>query len=283
MFLGITTSAGRCRIRLSDEAISPSVLAQIGDDRVPGGFPLRRPAGVHRRYPDPRCQHGVPRLPAALAILARDRFMPSQLRNRGDRWSSRTASSCSRLLAGLLVWVFDAELTHLIQLYVVACSPRSPCPRPAWCAAGSAIKGPNWQRYAFINGLGALTTGVVLVIVTLTKFSRGAWIVILAIPIIVGFFLAVHHHYEKIGRILRERRLDASAEPGNVPLPRGRPGAGDLGRRPLPACGAGGGRGAAVRRAARPLPRDGGGLADLAPRLGELEVLEGGDDHPGRA
>ena len=81
-----------------------------------------------------------------------------------------------------------------------------PVPGGHGAPVASGSSEPNWQRYAARSTASARpTTGIVLVIVTLTKFSRGAWIVILAIPVIVGFFLAVHHHYEKVGRILRER------------------------------------------------------------------------------
>jgi len=187
-------------------------------------------------------------------------------------------------LASLLVYLFDAELTHLIQLYVVGVFTAFTLSQTGMVRRWIRLKGPNWQRYAFINGVGALTTGVVLVIVTLTKFSRGAWIVILAIPIIVGFFLAVHRHYEKVGRILRERRLDARAEPGNTFLVL----VDDLGPAILDAV-----RYLRAVRAEDVVPlfvgppdrfrETAAAWRDLAPRLGELEVLEGGDDHPGRA
>ena len=58
-----------------------------------------------------------------------------------------------------------------------------------------------------INGIGAATTGIVLVVVTITKFAKGAWIVIVAMPFIVLFFWAVHRHYEHVARALQARRL----------------------------------------------------------------------------
>src|SRR5205823_1012552 len=73
------------------------------------------------------------------------------------------------------------------------------------------VKGEGWRRSLIINAVGAITTGVVLVIVTFTKFGHlpkpGAWIVIGAMPVIVAFFLAVHRHYESVSRILRARRI----------------------------------------------------------------------------
>jgi hypothetical protein len=145
------------------------------------------------------------------------------------------------------------------------------------------LRGPNWQRYAFINGTGAVTTGIVLVIVTVTKFARGAWIVILAIPIIVGFFLAVHRHYQKVHEILRARRLDARAEPRNIFLVL----VDDLGPAILDVV-----RYLRAVRAEEVVPLFTGppdrfeeisaAWRNVAPRLGELELLGGGGDHLSR-
>jgi len=78
------------------------------------------------------------------------------------------------------------------------------------------LREERWLRSAIINGIGAATTGVVLVIVTITKFARGAWIVITAMPIIILFFLAVNRHYERVGQMLRARRLTADREAKNT-------------------------------------------------------------------
>ena len=61
----------------------------------------------------------------------------------------------------------------------------------------------GWRWRSVINGTGALATGVVLVIVVITKFEEGAWIVITAIPLMIGGFYAVHHHYNSVSRQLR--------------------------------------------------------------------------------
>src|SRR5262249_59554996 len=63
-------------------------------------------------------------------------------------------------------------------------------------------RGPGWQRRAALNGLGAATTGLVTVIVVLTKFTEGAWIVIIAIPLFVLGFYGVHRHYRYVARRL---------------------------------------------------------------------------------
>ena len=283
MFLGITILARALGIHVSEEVVAPSVLAQIGETVFSGGFLFyvlqAFTAGIlilaaNTAYQD---------FPRLSAILARDRFMPSQFRNRGDRLVFSNGVLVLAGLAAVLVWVFDAELTHLIQLYVVGVFTAFTLSQTGMVRRWIRLKGPNWQRYAVINGAGAVTTGIVLVIVTLTKFSRGAWIVILAIPIIVGFFLAVHHHYDKVGRILRERRLDARAEPGNTFLVLVE----DLGPAVLDAV-----RYLRAIRAEHVVPlfvgppdrfkETAAAWRNAAPRLGEMEVLEGGGERLGR-
>jgi amino acid transporter len=284
MFLGITVLARSLGVRVSEEVAGKSVLAQIGDVAFSGGFLFyvlqAFTAGIlilaaNTAYQD---------FPRLSAILARDRFMPSQFRNRGDRLVFSNGVLVLAALAAMLVYLFDAELTHLIQLYVVGVFTAFTLSQAGMVRRWFRVKGRRWQRSAVINGIGAVTTGIVLVIVTITKFARGAWIVITAIPFIVLFFLAVHHHYERVGRILRVRRLTARATPRNTFLIL----VDDLG----PALHD------AVRylRVLRPedvVPLYVGPVdryrasaaqwRSLAPRLGELQVLSGAEERLARA
>ena len=216
MFVGITYLARALEVRVSDGVHGPSVLAQIGETVFGGGFLFyvlqAFTAGIlvlaaNTAYQD---------FPRLSAILARDRFMPSQFRNRGDRLVFSNGVVVLAVVASLLIYAFDANLNRLIQLYVVGVFTAFTLSQSGMVRRWIRTKGVRWKRSAVINGIGAATTGVVLVIVTITKFSHGAWIVITAIPIIVSFFLAVHHHYERVGRTLRVRRLTASVEPRNT-------------------------------------------------------------------
>jgi len=186
-------------------------------------------------------------------------------------------------LAALLIWSFEADLNRLIQLYVVGVFTAFTLSQSGMVRRWFKLKTPGWKRSALINGIGALTTGVVLVIVTITKFSHGAWIVIVAIPVIVLFFLAVHRHYAKVGRALRVRLVDASERPANTFLVLVR----DLGPELLDA----------VRYLRGLRPEDVRPLYvgppeayedtalewnTTAPRLGKLEILTGGDERLGK-
>jgi len=118
-------------------------------------------------------------------------------------------------LACLLIAVFDADLTRLIQLYVVGVFTSFTLSQTGmvrhWLKEKQ--KGPSaargWRRSIVINGIGATATFVVLCVVTYTKFKHGAWIVIAAMPFIVMMFLAIHRHYEAVLRELRRGRSRA--------------------------------------------------------------------------
>jgi amino acid transporter len=217
MFLGITFLARELQVRVSEDLHGvKSVLAQIGETVFAGGFLFYAlqafTAGIlilaaNTAYQD---------FPRLSAILARDRFMPSQFRNRGDRLVFSNGVIVLATLASVLIWLFDAELTRLIQLYVVGVFTAFTLSQAGMVRRWIRLKTEGWHYRALINGVGAATTGVVLVIVTITKFARGAWIVIMAMPIIVGFFLVVHRHYDRVGRLLRSQNLSLDIHAQNT-------------------------------------------------------------------
>jgi len=210
-FLGITYLARSIGVRVSEDDVGQSVLAQIGDTVFSGGFLFYAlqafTAGIlilaaNTAYQD---------FPRLSAILARDRFMPSQFRNRGDRLVFSNGVVVLAVLASLLVYLFDADLTRLIQLYVVGVFTAFTLSQAGMVRRWFRVRGPDWQRSAVINGVGAVTTGVVLVIVTITKFRGGAWIVIAAIPVIVAFFVSVNRHYAVVMDKLRRGAVRSGA------------------------------------------------------------------------
>ncbi|HVF06989.1 MAG TPA: APC family permease [Actinomycetota bacterium] len=208
MFLGITALSQLLHVRITEQiAHELPVLAQIGRTVYSGGFMFLAlqvfTAGILILAANTAFQD----FPRLASILARDRFMPSQFRNRGDRLVFSNGVVVLAGLAALLVWLFDANLTRLIQLYVVGVFTAFTLSQAGMVRRWLRTREGNWQRSAIINGVGAATTGIVLIVVTITKFAKGAWIVIVAMPVIVLFFWAVHHHYEHVARILRARRL----------------------------------------------------------------------------
>ncbi len=158
--------------------------------------------------------------PILASILAGDGFLPRQFARRGDRL---VFSNGIVILAGLaiaLIVAFHASTTRLIQLYIIGVFisftlsqagmvvhwrrllPREP----------RGARRRTMHRALLINGLGAATTAVVLVIVLLTKFLHGAWIVVIAMPLVFAMMLAIRRHYDRVAREL-------APPPGGVPLP----------------------------------------------------------------
>jgi hypothetical protein len=146
--------------------------------------------------------------PRLASILARDKFLPRQFENRGDRLVFSNGVILLAVFACLLIVIFDAKLDNLIQLYVVGVFTSFTLSQAGmvrhWLKVrregGPAARG--WRRSIVINAVGAAATFLVLVVVIDTKFAHGAWIVIVAMPIIIGIFLSIHRHYERVARQL---------------------------------------------------------------------------------
>ncbi len=149
--------------------------------------------------------------PRLSAILADHRMMPRQYRNRGDRLVFSNGVVTLALGAGLLIAIFDAEVSRLIQLYVVGVFTSFTLSQTGMVRRWLRTREPGWQRSVVLNAVGAVTTGLVLVIVAVVKFSHGAWIVLIAIPLLVALMLAVRRHYIE-GR--RPAAAGATRRPG---------------------------------------------------------------------
>ena len=207
MFLGITSLARALHVRVGEHLEgAKSVLAQIGETVFDGGtmfYLLQVFTALILILAANTAYQDFPRLSA---ILARDGFVPRQFQNRGDRLVFSNGILVLSGLAMLLVYLFDADLTNLIQLYVVGVFTAFTLSQAGMVRRWIRLKQPGWQRSAVINAIGATSTGVVLGVVAVTKFGRpphpGAWIVIAAMPIIVGFFLVIKRHYEGVRETL---------------------------------------------------------------------------------
>ena len=135
---------------------------------------------------------GFPRL---AAILARDRYLPRQLTNLGDRLVFANGIIALALLASSLVILFGGKTHRLIPLYAVGVFLSFTLSQAGMVRHWQKDGGTRWRWKAGINGLGTLVTGIVLVVITVAKFSHGAWIVILLIPTFVWIFYRIRQHY----------------------------------------------------------------------------------------
>jgi hypothetical protein len=117
------------------------------------------------------------------------------------------------LAASILLVVFDGKTTRLIPLYAVGVFLTFTLSQSGMVAHRWRRRGPYWRLKALISGFGATVTAGVLLIFIITKFAYGAWIVIVWIPIFIGFFLAVHRHYQDVAAQLS---LEAFGSPPPV-------------------------------------------------------------------
>ncbi len=145
--------------------------------------------------------------PVLGSILARDGYLPRQLHTRGDRLAFSNGIVLLSLLAILLIWVFDAEVSKLIQLYIVGVFISFTMSQAGMVRHWtrhlrnpqlSSAEKSKMRRNRVINTVGCFITGIVLIIVLISKFTHGAWIVIVAMPILVFLMKLVHRHYEDV-------------------------------------------------------------------------------------
>jgi len=145
--------------------------------------------------------------PRLAYFLARDRFLPRQFRFQGDRLAFSTGIVTLGILTSLLVIARHASVSALIPLYAVGVFTAFTVSQSSmvvhwWRHAAGELRRVPWHSLV-INGFGALVTGIVTGVIVVTKFTHGAWMVIVFIPLLIGMMLAVHRHYVSVAEQLR--------------------------------------------------------------------------------
>ncbi|MET9324238.1 APC family permease [Streptomyces sp. NPDC003038] len=147
--------------------------------------------------------------PMLASILAKDRYAPRQLFNRGDRLVYSNGVVLLALAAIALITAFDAELTRLIQLYILGVFVSFTLSQAGmvrhWRRELASPSTPRKERLHIhrrlaINAVGAAMTALVLVIVLITKFTHGAWLVVIAMPLLFLGMKGVRRHYDQVAR-----------------------------------------------------------------------------------
>jgi amino acid transporter len=138
--------------------------------------------------------------PRLSSIMARDGYMPRQFAARGDRLAFSNGIIALAVVAALLVWVFAGDTNALIPLYAIGVFICFTLSQAGMVARWWKRRGPAWQRRAALNGIGAVATAAVAIVQVVTKFTTGAWIVVLIIPLIIVLLKKVHGHYEDFAR-----------------------------------------------------------------------------------
>ena len=152
------------------------------------------------------------------ATLARDRYLPNQLTHRGDRLVFNNGIIALAVLAAGLVIAFGGQTHRLIPLYAVGVFLSFTLSQAGMVQHWRRFRGSRWQWKAFLNGLGALATGGVLLVVIAMKFLQGAWMIAVLIPIFVMMLQAVRRHYGDVSNQLSLEHLDPGDWSGQCPL-----------------------------------------------------------------
>jgi amino acid transporter len=169
--------------------------------------------------------------PRLSAIAAGDGFLPRQLTYRGSRLVFSRGIVALSALASLLIIIFQASVTLLIPLYAIGVFlsfslSQLGMARRWWkighLEPGQEIREPGsvlryergWRTKLVINGFGSLCTFVVMLIFAITKFTQGAWIILIVVPLLVLIFFGIHRHYRDLATNLS---LEAYGAPARSP------------------------------------------------------------------
>jgi amino acid transporter len=136
--------------------------------------------------------------PRLASIVARDAYLPRQFSNQGDRLAFSNGIVALSVFAGILLIVFRGDTHALIPLYMIGVFISFTLSQTGMVVHWGKLREPGWRTSAAVNGVGAIATALVLVIVGTTKVLEGAWIIILLIPVLVVVFKATHRHYRHV-------------------------------------------------------------------------------------
>lgn len=137
--------------------------------------------------------------PRVCSLLAKDRFLPRQLASLGDRLVFSNGIYLLGLVSALLLILFQGSTHYLIPLYAVGVFLSFTLSQTGMVKHHFKLREPHWKKSAFLNFIGAIFTGVVLIVITATKFTHGAWVVVVLIPIFSLWFRATREHYRRVG------------------------------------------------------------------------------------
>lgn len=231
LFLGITFLAHQMGALPSE---TETVISQIGrtiygDDHpfyflVLAGTALILLMAANTSYAD---------FPRLAALHAGDGFLPRQLTYRGSRLVFSWGVMVLAGFASILVLIAKANTTALIPLYAIGVFLSFTVSQTGMTVRlrkigrlepGQVIQGreapmtydPHWRLKMFISAFGALSTGVVMLVFAITKFTSGAWFVVILIPTLVFIFFRIHHHYQSVAHALSLAHVTIDMNPHPV-------------------------------------------------------------------
>ena len=140
--------------------------------------------------------------PRLCSLIARDGFLPRQLANIGDKLVFNNGIFVLALLSALLVIAFKGDVHLLIPLYAVGVFLSFTLSQGGMVKHWFSLREPGWKWKAFVNGMGAVATFIVLIVFGIVKFAHGAWVVIILVPVLVMIFFRINGHYRSVAQQL---------------------------------------------------------------------------------
>jgi hypothetical protein len=140
--------------------------------------------------------------PQLASLLSRDRYLPRQFSSRGDRLVFSNGIVALGVFAALLVIIFDAREQAMLPLYAIGVFISFTLSQSGMVVRWLRTRAPSWRQSVVINGIGAIMTAIVFLVIIVTRFGHGAWAVLVLIPLLVLLFRAIHQHYINVAHQL---------------------------------------------------------------------------------
>jgi amino acid transporter len=151
--------------------------------------------------------------PRLSSLLARDRYVPRQFATLGERLVFSNGIMVLGTMAAILLVIFGGDTHALIPLYAVGVFISFTLSQSGMVRHWVKDRQAGWRHRAVVNGTGAVATGIVTIVIAVTKFAHGAWIVVLVIPMLVAAFVSMRRHYDEVAEQLS---LEALAAPPDI-------------------------------------------------------------------
>lgn len=152
--------------------------------------------------------------PRLAYFMALDRYMPRQFVFRGDRLALSTGVLALGTLAGTLIILVQGDVHHLIPLYAVGVFMAFTFSQASMVKRWWERREPGWHKGLVINGIGAVTTAIVTLVIAATKFTHGAWMIVVLLPTFVLMLRGIHLHYQRVSEQLAiTKRAELQAHP----------------------------------------------------------------------
>ena len=152
-------------------------------------------------------------LPVLASLVAKDNYLPHLFTLRGDRQVFSNGIVVLAVMAGALLVAVRGNTNTLIPLFAIGVFIGFTLSQTGLVVHWRKTRPPGWRRRALINGLGAVITAIATVVFLISKFTEGAWVVVIAIPAFVCLFLRIHAYYERAGKELKIGQIPSEPVP----------------------------------------------------------------------